>query len=287
MISNLSHILMGVSDVEACSELYRRLDLRLVASGTSPGGVPLVVMSVGHHGIELYEDKMAGPYIDLSTDEPKTSMMNNVSWVNHFSLHTRDANISYEKLLSKGFPFLSPPSDQPSGHHGTRRRLLEFTDPDLLLVQMAQLIDEIGDSAEPTGLDLATLGWPDDPCDRIDHIALRSTNLQSKREFYCEKLGLPETVCRKTRLGEESTIVAGDTILELLWTSTTSASLVRGTITGLAFNTEDIDLAYRTLHEKGVQVSAPAEEVPLPKIRRRVINLNDPDGLPIKIVQRS
>ncbi len=285
MINRFGHILMGVSDVEACSELYRKLDLQLVASGISPGGIPLKIMSVGCHGIELYEDPTAGPYIDPVTGEPRTSMMSEVSWVNHFSFHTRDANISYKKLMSKGFPFLRGPSDQPSGHHGTRRRLLEFTDPDLLLVQMAQLIDDHGGSAEPNDIDLASLGWPENPCDKIDHIALRSTNLQSKRDFYCQKLELPETVCRTTRLGEESTIVAGDTILELLWTSATFVPLLRGTITGLAFKTENIDLAYRTLRDKGVEVSAPAEEVPLPEIRRLAIDLVDPDGLPIKIVQ--
>lgn len=287
MITRLSHIVMGVSDVEACSALYQKIYLRLLASGTSPEGLPLKILSVGHHFIELYEDATAGPYIDPATGNPKTSMMNEVSWVNHFSFHTRDANISYHKLVAKGFPFLSPPSDQPSGHHGTRRRLLEFTDPDLLLVQMAQLIDDNGGSGEPSDIDFSVLGWPEDPCDKIDHIALRSTNLDLKREFYCEKLGLLETMCRTTRLGQESTVVVGDTLLELLWTSTTVAPLSRGTVTGIALSTDNVDLAYRILRDKGVEVSAPAEDFTLPEIRRRVISLLDPDGLPLQIVQSS
>ncbi len=285
MITGLSHLLMGVSDVEACSELYQKMYLRLVASGTSPEGLPLIILSVGHHLMELYEDATAGPYIDPVTGDPKTSMMNEVSWVNHFSFHTRDANIFYEKLVSKGFPFLQPPSDQPLGHHGTRRRLLEFTDPDLLLVQIAQLLDDNGASAEPGDIDFSDLGWPEASCDKIDHIALRTNNLDLKREFYCQKLELPETICRTTRLGQESTVVAGDTVLELLWTSTTVPPLSRGIVTGIALSTDNVDLAYRTLRDKGVAVSAPAEELPLPEIRRRVINLLDPDGLPVKIVQ--
>ena len=285
MITGFSHILMGVSSVEACSKLYQQLRLRVVASGNSPSGVPLIIMAVGNNSLELYEDIAAGPYIDPATGDAKTSMMNEVSWVNHFSFHTREANTTYEKLVPEGFPFLSPPSDQPSGHHGTRRRLLEFTDPDLLLVQLAQLIDNDGRSAEPPNIDFSSLGWPKLPCDKIDHIALRSTNLNSKREFYCQKLGLPETIYRTTRLGEESTVVAGDTILELLWTSATIAPLVRGTVTGIAFATDDIEAAYFELQDKSVEVSAPVDDDLFPVIHRRVLNLLDPDGLPIKIIQ--
>ncbi len=281
MFRGVSHLLMRVNHFAACREVYvGKLGLKEVACGVDADGSQICVLAVGASALELHEDRTIRPALDAATGKPLNSMMTRTVWISHIAFHVRDAHAVYHRLRESGIPWKAPPENQPLGLHLIRRRLLEFDDPDLFTIQLSEPIDEEGRSAEP---EAAGGPWP--LCDKLDHIALRATDIAAKREFYKERLGLREFLHKSTRLGEECTFMVGETAVELLWTPETHPPLQGGTAQCIAFSTDDIAQTYRVLKERGVEVSTPVEQSPLPGIRRCVIAFRDPDGLPVQVVQ--
>ncbi|MBI3943019.1 MAG: VOC family protein [Chloroflexi bacterium] len=285
MIAGISHLLMWVNNFDASREMYGEgLGLKEVAAGIGGDGHRVAIFAAGAAALELHEDKTARPALDPETGEPMRAIKTPSIWISHIAFHVRDADVAYDLLGRKGIPFIRSPQDQPVGHHLIRRRLLEFDDPDLFTVQLAQLIDNEGRSAEPAGAIPGEPSGVPQICDKLDHINLRVRNMPAKRAFYREMLGLSEIFHKPTAWGEESMFLVGETVVELDWQPETP-TLQGGTVGGIAFSTGDLGQVYQMLRDQGVTVSAPAAQSPLPGIQRRYIAFQDPDGLPLQVVQ--
>ena len=286
MITGISHIVMRVGNFEACRETYgSKLGLRQVACDEGADGHRVCALAVGASLLELHEDPGAGPALDPETGGPINSMYDNACWVSHFAFPVTDALTRYDEFAERGIEWTVPPSDQPVGLHLIRRRLLQFDDPELLTVQMAEPIDEEGQPFPPfyAGADLTDEPWLG--CNRIDHIMVNTPDMQVKREFYVGTLGLKGSPPQPTTLGEQSDLMAGQTVVELIWKPAVRAPLHPGTVTLIGFSVADVDRVYEELKGRGAAVSLPVEVSPLPGIDRRVITLTDPDGLHVQLVQ--
>ena len=283
MITGISHIVMGVRNFEACRETYSgKLGFREVGCGVGPEGRQVCALAVGPSLLELHEDHGAEPARDADTGEAINSMFDKC-WVSHFAFPVVDAVTRYDEFAARGIEWTVPPSDQPVGLHLIRRRLLQFDDPELLTVQMAEPIDDAGATLPPMYADAGDEPWPG--CNRFDHIMVNTSDMEVKRAFYIETLGLTGSAAEPTTLGEQSDLNAGKTVVELIWKPAIHAPLHPGTVTQIGFSVADIGQAYEELSGRGVEVSPPVEVAPLPGIRRRIIALTDPDGLHVQLVQ--
>ena len=284
MITGISHIVVGVRNFEACRETYSgKLGFRVVGCGTGPEGQQVCALAVGTSFLELHEDPGAEPARDAETGEAINSMFDNRCWVSHFAFPVVDAVTRYDELAARGIPWTVPPSDQPVGLHLIRRRLLQFDDPELLTVQMAEPIDDAGEPLPPMYPDVGGEPWPG--CNRFDHIMVNSSDMEAKRAFYAGMLGLEGSLPEPTTLGEQSDLNAGRTVVELIWKPAITAPLHPGTIRQIGFSVADVAQAYEELSGLGVEVSPPVEVSLLPGIRRRIIALTDPDGMHVQLVQ--
>jgi catechol 2,3-dioxygenase-like lactoylglutathione lyase family enzyme len=284
MITGISHIVMGVRNFEACRETYGgKLGLREVSYGAGPKGHRVCAWAVGPSFLELHEDPEAKPARDPETGEAINSMFDNRCWVSHFAFPVVDAVTRYDEFAARGIDWTVPPSDQPVGLHLIRRRLLQFDDPELLTVQMAEPIDDAGEPLPPLYPDVGGEPWPG--CNRFDHIMVNTPDMEAKRAFYVGTLGLKGSAPESTTLGEQSDLNAGKTVVELIWKPAIHAPLHAGTVTQIGFAVADIRHAYEELTARGVEASPPVEVAPLPGIRRRAIPLTDPDGLGVQLVQ--
>ena len=277
---------MRVRYFEPCRETYvSKLGLKEVACDTGSDGRQVCVLAIGATLLELHEDPGAGPALDAATGRPIGSMYDKRGLVSHLAFPVTDALARYRELAHTGIAWSHPPSDQPAGLHLIRRRLLQFDDPAWVTIQLAERIDDEGRPLPPAhaGADAADQPWPG--CDRIDHIMLNTLDMPAKRKFYLETLGLGGTPPQRTRLGEQSDLTAGQTVVELVWRSAVRGPLHPGTVTLIGFLVADIGRVYDLLKGRGIAASSPAEDSPLPGIQRRVITLTDPDGLSVQMAQ--
>jgi catechol 2,3-dioxygenase-like lactoylglutathione lyase family enzyme len=192
--------MLRVRDLRTSRDTYAgKLKLPERAIGVNPNGRPACALTVGHSLLELHQDPMAQPVRNPVTGVPLTSMDDNRCWVGHFALPVVDAIALHREMAERGIPWTCEPSDQPAGLHLTRRRLLEFTDPDYLTVQFAERIDEEGVPILPADIDFRDQPWPG--CDRFDHFMFNTPNMDAKRAFYIETLGLSAGPIDQTRIG--------------------------------------------------------------------------------------
>lgn len=286
MITGISHLIMSVSRFDDCRDTYHRVvGLRELAYGRAWDGNQVSVLSVGPSVLILHENLHAGPAQDPETGQPITSNHDDGCWIRHFALPAVDSWTIYHNLAERGMEWSVPPSDMPIGLHPTRRRLMEFEDPELFTIQLAELIDHEGQSlpVPDAQLDAADQPWPG--CDRIDHIAFNTPDMTAKRAFYTETLGLTGAPPQTTKLGEQSDLHAGETIVELIWREGVPSSLHAGTVTLVGFRVDDIGEAYATLEARGAAVAPPVEQGPLPDVRWQTMTLVDPDGLRVQLVE--
>ena len=286
MISGISHLVMRVRHFVACRETYcEKLGLPEIAMTVREDGRRACALVVGASVLELREDLDARPALDPETGQPLTSMYDDTAWVSHFAFPVTDAWARYHEFAERGVHWTCQPSDQPVGHHLIRRRLIEFNDPELLTVQLAERIDNQGQPLLLPDLDPDPARQPWPGCDRIDHIMLNTADMATKRRFYVEALGLQGAPPQPTRLGSQSDLAAGKTVLELIWQRTVVPPLHPGTVAEIGFAVHDVDRAYQVLSARGLAVAPPVQVSPFPGLDRRVLYLKDPDGLPLQIVQ--
>jgi catechol 2,3-dioxygenase-like lactoylglutathione lyase family enzyme len=283
MFTGIHYITLRTPTFDACRALYAdRLRLREIAHGRRPDGHRLSIFQVGPTSLELHEDPTAEPARDPATGKTVNSMFDHHAWVNHFAFAMRDAFAVYDQLAARGIPWGFKPADQPIGLHLVRRRLLEIASPAGLLLQFAEIIDDQGQpvaSAAPSAADEPWIGG-----DRIDHINIRALDMPAKRRFYTEVLGLSATPIRPTRIGEQCDLDIGVSVIELAWQPDFAAPLRAGAIAGLGLLTPDLAHTAAELRARGVACAAPALVELLPGIARRVLDFQDPDGLPLSAV---
>ncbi len=286
MITGMDHLVMNVRNFDACRETYHgKLGLQEIAYGRAWDGNQVCVLSVGASALVINEDPKASPALDPDSGQPIPSNHDNTCWIMHFAFPVIDSWSTYHELARRGLEWSVAPSDQPAGLHHIRRRLMEFEDPELFTIQLAERIDSAGRPmpVANTAVDLAHQPWPG--CDRIDHIAFSTPDMEAKRHFYADILGLAGTPPQPTTLGEQSDLQAGETIVELIWRPAVSPPLHAGTVTLVAFRVNDIGEAYETLRKRGANVSPPVQDGPLPEIQWQIMTLIDPDGLPVQLVE--
>jgi catechol 2,3-dioxygenase-like lactoylglutathione lyase family enzyme len=285
MITGIDHIEVRVRDLDRSLGMYRDvLGLREAGRGPGQAGRPRSYLVVGPSLLELQQDPGLQPATDRASGEPITSMYDDTAWVSHFAFPMVDAQARHAELGARGIAWPFEPVDQPAGHHLVRRRLLEWTDPDYLLVQFAEIIDQEGHAVPPSRPSVAGAPWPG--CDRFDHMMLNAPDMAAKRAFYVETLGLPATEPRATRLGQQCDVTVGETVVELTWQARVTSPLHMGGISRIGLAVDDLEQTAAELRARGVELSGMVREEPITGLRRRMVDFRDPDGVTLALVQR-
>ena len=291
MLTAVGHVQMRVRDFDRCRATYRAgLGLREIADGHGADGHRICMLAVGPSVLELLEDPKA--VTALSPSGSVLAPREVPGSVGHMAYYASDNEKAFVTLRDAGIPLTTTdgPSLQPIDHCYMQRTLVEFRDPNGLVVQVAEVVDprehlvarrtakrkltaEVGEGKIIQG---------------IDHINIACSDIDANRPLFVEKLGLEEIVFRTTEGRGESVVVVGITDLEIAQIDTAErGKLGPGIVSGLGFWTDDVELCYRILKGQGVAVGGPpSERTPLPGVGRVAFNIEGLDGLPLEIAQR-
>ena len=199
MLTQMSHIVMAVPDLEACRSFYgQALELPEIGQDINADGQATCLLQIGPSVLELWEDRAAPSFDHALRPE-----------VDHFALYVDDLDATYEILKDRDIEFNGVPHTTELGHRNMQRALVTCTDPGGFHVQLAEIVDPRPDlegrrvakkaMAEASRADAVLFGG-------IDHISTYCTGFSATRAFYKEILGLEEFFHSTTR--EEGVEVA-------------------------------------------------------------------------------
>jgi len=292
MLSGISYLALGVRDFAACRAFYgHKVGLHEVAGGTTAGGIPSCALRVGRSTLELWEDPAAPVLHTPATGDPPQPP----SQIGHYSFLARDNAEVFAALKDREIDPLWGPNVQPLDHAFMQRSLVEFRDPNGIIVQVSEIVDprphlEARRAAKRACIGVAGAG---EMFPAFDHISMCCTHFEVTRAFYTQALGLPELVLRTTaEPGAElkpgfaqSVFAAGCTDIEM-YSDAELLALQPNAARRLGFWSDDVEGIYRHLRQKGVALDGPLADTVLPSGEWRLaFTLRDPDGLAIQIVQ--
>ena len=207
MLTQLSHVVMAVPDLESCLEFYgKSLGLPDSGGGTDVSGKAFRRYGIGPSDLILLEDPTAEPYARLA-GRVRTE-------VDHFALYVEDLDTVFETLQGRGIPFRDRPHTTELGHRNMQRSLVSFEDPNGFTLQLSQTVDprphlmtrkEAKKSMAGQAPDTGLFGG-------IDHVSSYCTDYKANRTLYRDILGLDEffySTTREERRGGRDGIRAG------------------------------------------------------------------------------
>ena len=120
---------------------------------------------------------------------------------------------------------------------------------------------------------------------KLHHVAIICSDYRAAKEFYVEKLGLPLTreVYRPERRDYILTLLAGDVEVELFIVENPPLRVTNPEARGLrhlAFKVEDIEVAVKWLHDKGIETEPIRWDE---YTQKRMTFFRDPDDLPLEL----
>jgi lactoylglutathione lyase len=265
-ITGVSHIALYVHDVDKALAFYKDFlgfdePYRLMRG---KGGLHLTFIKINDRQcIELFPEKEAG------TDR-----------LNHIALEVEDADAMRLYLASKG---VRVPDTTPVGRIGNAN--FNITDPDGHTVEIVQY--------RPVGWTLREKGkfLPDGRVSaRLAHVGIAVGSLDRAMAFYRDLLGLQE-IWRGSSNGQSLNWVNmkvpdGDDYLEFML-SRNPPSLARlGTMHHLCLEVPDLDKAKAALDARPTRTHwTRVEDIKTGVNRRRQMNLFDPDGTRVELME--
>ena len=292
MLTGVAYLEMRVRDFAACRKTYRDdLGLEEIAHGVGGDGYGISMIATGSSFLELREDPNAITVL-LPSGERKEPVDVPGS-VGHISFYVDNNDHAFavlkEFLVNNPRATADGPDLQPVDHAYMQRTLLQFDDPSGYVVQISDVVDprphlekrraEKRDAAAASGRPGLLQGF--------DHLNTGYSDIRFNRDLFGQKLGMEEISHRTGEGWEEGVFAVGITDLEI----SQNASLKgkprgAGAVSGIGFWTEDVESAYLTAQQRGVDVAAPpSERTDLPGIRRRGFSFEGLDGLPLEIAQ--
>ena len=291
MLTAIGHVEMRVRDIDRCRATYGAgLGFREIAYGSDADGHRICLFAVGPSVLELHEDPNA-----VSAWSPSGELLARQDVpgsVGHIAFYADDNEEAFMALRDAGIPLTTKngPSPQPIDHCYMQRTLVEFRDPNGLLIQIAEVVDprEHLKARRAAKRTLKVEAGERGIIQGIDHINISCSETSANRSLFVEKLGLEEIVYRTTEGRGETVVAVGLTDMEIAENETAErGQFGPGTISGLGFWTDDVERCYRVLKEKGAAVGGPpSERTSLPGIRRLAFSFEGLDGLPLEIAQR-
>ena len=143
-IRSLSHVNVGVSDMEASLKFYRDL-LGLRVAGDASNENPSGMFANPRHAVYLrWEDGPHASFLVLAENRPISGRPLSMTQVGitHFSFWVDDLEETFERLQAAGVPVVTPPTICDSATYGEspggRVKTTVFKDPDGALVQLDQ-----------------------------------------------------------------------------------------------------------------------------------------------------
>ena len=283
---------MRVLDLAACTEFYGGV-LRLpeIARGAGAGGRAAAAFAVGPSVLEIQEDPSAVSGL-LPSGEPNEDWGEVPGSLNHLALYVDDNDQVYAALKGKAREahVLGGPQAQALGHTYLQRSLLDYRDPNGLIIQISETIDDRPEvqehRREKEEIRRATGG--EGFFHGFDHLSIYITDTIATRALFVGQLGMTEFGDGKMEGRNQAVFAVGLTDLEMNENDAhRNKVLGPGIINTLGFWTDDIDRAYASLKEVGVAVSGPPADVTaLPGLSVRAFELEGPDGLPLEVAER-
>jgi len=123
--------------------------------------------------------------------------------------------------------------------------------------------------------------------ERIHHVEIVTSDIDRSAKFYTDILGFKVTLRRKGQTPPIKEVVfleLNNTTIEMFWVENPAASSTEQWQLGyrrIALEVKDIDRAVEYLKVKGVKMATDIRELDI----ARLVAIEDPDGLPIEIVQ--
>lgn len=143
-IRGLSHVNVGVSDMEASLTFYRDL-LGLRVAGDASDENPSGIFANPRHAVYLrWEDGPHASFLVLAENQPISGEPLSVNQVGitHFSFWVEDLEETFATLQAAGVPIVTPPTICDSATYGEppggQVKTTIFKDPDGALVQLDQ-----------------------------------------------------------------------------------------------------------------------------------------------------
>ena len=292
MLTGIGRLQMRVMDLAACSKFYGNvLGLPEIARGTGAGGRAAAAFAVGPSVLEIQEDPGAVSGL-LPSGEPNEEWVEVPGSVNHLALYVDDNDLVYSALKGKAREAYvhGGPKAQPLGITYLQRSLFDYWDPNGLIVQISETIDDRPEvqarRREKEEVRRATGGGG--YFHGFDHMSIYITDTAATKALFVDQLGMSEFGDGKTSGGDQVVFAVGLTDLEMNENDAYRDKVLGpGIVDTLGFWTDDVDRAYASLKEAGAAVSGPPADVsPLPGLRVRAFDLEGPDGLPLEVAER-
>ena len=287
MLTQLSHVVMAVPDLESCLEFYgKSLGLPDSGGGTDVSGKVFRRYGIGPSDLILLEDSSAERYARLA-GRVRTE-------VDHFALYVEDLDTVFDILQSRGIPFRDKPHTTELGHRNMQRSLVSFEDPNGFTLQLSQTVDPRPHLASRKEAKKSMAGQAPDTSlfGGIDHVSSYCTDYKANRTLYRDILGLDEFFYSTTREEgvevatgfEQGAFAIGGTDIELA-SDNEWQHLAQGPIRGLGFHTDRIDQVYDILSSRGVSFAeTTGDRIPFNPGRNTLV-FNSPGGMPLYIAQ--
>jgi catechol 2,3-dioxygenase-like lactoylglutathione lyase family enzyme len=256
-IVGLSHVSLRVSDLGRSRAFYE--DFLGYTTGPAKGGLGLLVAVSDRQYIEL----QAG----LEPDQDR---------LDHVAVQTDDVEAMRRYLSSRGI------TGSAVVREGGGNRAFTVTDPD---GNRLEVMEQVGD-----GWPLRAPVPPAPLSRRILHAGIVVADLAAARRFFGEALGFEET-WRGSRGGSELSwtnmkVPEGDDYLEFMLFGTRPAPRDRGTPHHICLEVPDVeDARARLLKRPHAAKYRRPLEVRVGVNRRRQLNLYDPDGTRVELME--
>ena len=291
-MTSIGRLQMRVLDLKACGGFYGGvLGLPEIGRGVGADGRPSVAFALGPSVVELTEDPGAVNG-RLPSGEPQKEWNEVPGSVNHLALYVDDNEAVYADLKGKAPEAYvhGGPQAQPLGHTYLQRSLIDYWDPNGLIIQISETIDDRPEvqahRREKEEVRRATGG--DGFFHGFDHLSIYITDADATRRQFVDQLGMKEFGDGKMEGRDQSVFAVGLTDLEMNESDAYRDKVLGpGIVDTLGFWTDDVDRAYAELKEKGAALSGrPSNLTPLPGLSVRAFELEGPDGLPMEIAER-
>jgi lactoylglutathione lyase len=244
-------------------------------------GEPFTLPTADGSGVRIAFVKVNDEqYIEIFTEKDRGE-----GQLNHISFHTDDADRMYRYLKSKGVPVLGDKGVVPKGMTGNKN--FNVRDPDGHIVEMVEYQPDSWTAREKGKFMPATR-----ISDRILHVGVLAAELDASVKFYGGILGFKEFWRGSSTPATLSWVnirpAEAESYLELMLYSKLPAPDNRGTQHHVCLVVPDAEKALAELQRraaKGLYPNGRPMEIRTGVNRKRQINLYDPDGTRIELME--
>ena len=291
MLTEIGRIVIGATNIEKYPHVYgKMLGLQKATSATNEFSNNICAYAAGPSLLEFREDTHAVMGLLPSGDSKKWEDLPGT--FNHLAFLVANNNQAFKEILNAGGSLgtTEGPALQPMNHSYMQRTLLQFTDPNGLIIQISECVDPRDHVKERqefkingrvgNGRNNLWLG--------IDHIHLTPAHLEEASSFYGDILGLDCISMRKNEDSDELVFAIGMTDIEFsVPHENPREEYGPGIVQRLGFWTDNVDNVYKHLIKEGIKTSkVSTNEEMVGNYQTRPLTVLDPDGLPIDICQK-